>query len=306
MNKTKGEAPSYKLMVRQSDGGFRYEEYQTIHAIAGDTDSSYLTLDKVFYPNQGVDSVVNYANNIGTRVNDTFPEFMAEVFNVNDDRMKTEGANVIQTDRETVSDKSLFKATKMYMMHIVDKEGERVDEEKITGLDIRKTDTAKVIQNFLTQLCRALMDDQPFEEVQQMIDVFEQEFKSMSFQQVGRPMTAKALKPYQDAYHSTGDLKSVPYHIKASIYYNSLCGANDLKIRAGDKISVVPITNGTLANHIAVPVDANRLPDFVNEFKIDRKESWRAASEKIRKYLVAVGWDRQSRQEASTQNFVEF
>lgn len=291
---------SFETFVKDDNGNYSYEIYRPTNLIAGDTDSVYIDLSGVFERGHDIEEVVKAADYIGEYVNDMFPEFMSRVFNVDEDR-----ATVIETERETVSDKSLYIKKKHYSMHIVDDEGQRVDKQKAMGLAIKRTDTQKVVRDFLTELVDMVTDLKSFDEVSKRIDEFQDEFCAMSFQDVGRPMGVKDLVSYEKKYKETGAMHGFPYHIRASIYYNEMCKANDIKIRSGNKIRIVYIKHPEMP-YIAVPADAEVLPEFTKDIQVDWRRQWEKVEKKIKAFLEPIGYDRDSRQKALVGDLVEF
>ena len=277
-----------------------YVEYQPKHIIAGDTDSAYIDLSCKFGKDADKDEVIKFADMIGKNANSAFPQFMKDIFNVDSDR-----SDVIQTDREAVADKAYFLGKKMYVMHLVDMEGISVDKLKIMGVAIKKSDTPKVIQKMLTDLVELLMDKKSYEDIKKFIDIFEKEYHNMSFSDIGKPMSVKSLKKYEIKHQETGSMKAFPYHVRASMYYNSLCGSSDTKIVSGDKIRIVYLNHPTF-KYIAVPVDAAVLPSFIDNFDVNWKQQWETVMKKINIFLTPIGYDRRSRQNSLTKSLLKY
>jgi len=237
---------------------------------------------------------------IGKEANNAFPQFMKDVFNSDWNRSR-----VIQTDREAVADKAYFLGKKMYVMHLVDMEGVEVDKLKIMGVAIKKSDTPKIIQSMLTDLVELLMDKKSYEEVKIFVDTFEEEYHDMSFLDIGNPKAVKSLKKYEVKYESAKNMKGFPYHVRASMNYNSLCGSSDTKIMSGDKVRIVYLNHPTF-KYIAVPVDAEVLPDFIDQLEVDWKSQWNTVLKKVNIFLTPIGYDRKSRQNALTSSLLKY
>jgi len=277
-----------------------YGSYQPKHIIAGDTDSVYIDLSCKFDKDADKDEVIAFADMIGKEANDAFPQFMKDIFNVD-----TERASVIQTDREAVADKAYFLGKKMYVMHLVDMEGMPVDKLKIMGVAIKKSDTPKIIQSMLTDLVNLLMDKKTYEEIKIFIDIFKKEYHAMSFLEIGNPKSVKSLKKYEIKYEDTNNMKGFPYHVRASMYYNSLCGSSDAKIMSGDKVRIVYLNHHSF-KYIAVPVDVEVLPDFINNLIVDWETQWGTVQKKIDIFLTPIGYDRTSRQNSLTKSLLKY
>ena len=277
-----------------------YGEYQPKHIIAGDTDSAYIDLSCKFDKNSNKNDVIDFADMIGKDANAAFPQFMKDIFNVDADR-----SVVIQTDREAVADKAYFLGKKMYVMHLVDMEGISVDKLKIMGVAIKKSDTPKVIQNMLTDLVNLLMDKKSYDDIKKFIDIFKKEYHNMSFLEIGTPKSVKSLKKYEIKYQECGDMKGFPYHVRASMYYNSLCGLSDTRIMSGDKIRIVYLNHSTF-KYIAVPVDADVLPSFIDDLDVNWNQQWETVMKKINIFLTPIGYDKKSRQNSLTESLLKY
>ena len=251
--------------------------------------SVYIDLAALHDVDSTQEEVTVTANAIGEGVNDSFPAFMKEAFNVPDRCL-----DIMQTEREVVSDKSFFMGKKMYQMHVVDDEGVLVDKMKVAGLATKRSDTAKVIQDLLSDLIERMMDGESFKEILEVIQAFKDNYENLSPIEIGRPTGIKKLNE-----------ESTAGHIVASRFYNSLCGVNDQKIRAGDKIRVIYIDD-TRAKSIAIPVDLKVLPEFMQDMQIHWKRQWTAVEEKLESFLAPVGYDVKSRQAELTSQFVTF
>ena len=276
----------FETFVKNKDGIMERVTYVCQNVITGDTDSSYLDINEIGkYLNNNKEKITEVADKIADEVKQTFPNFMKDVFNVPDENL-----SIIDTEREIVSDKSYFLTKKRYIMNVRDKEGEDTNEHKIMGLEIRKSDTPKVVQNFLTDLVNMIMDGNSYEDVNRLINEFYDYYTSLSVVDVGRPMSVKVFKHYEDLFNQTGELKGFPYHVRAALFYNKHCTNKDRKIRSGDKIRVTYIKHPE-TNYIAVPVDAQHYPDIVNEVKIDWNRQWETVHKKAQNYLRPINWD---------------
>ena len=128
--------------------------------IYGDTDSCYFSAWPVV--KQEVEEgrmewskeiAIALYDGIADQVNASFPGFMEQAFHV-----PREMGAVIRGGREVVASKGLFITKKRYAVMIIDKEGKRVDTDgkpgkvKAMGLDLKRSDTPVVIQNFLSDI----------------------------------------------------------------------------------------------------------------------------------------------------------
>lgn len=270
------------------EGVFRKHELENV--IAGDTDSGYLVLPDALseYP---LDDVVATCDDMIRSVDADFPDFLKMAFNCPTERLRS-----VRTEREVVSDKSFFVTKKRYAMHIIDDEGKRVDKTKIMGLEVKKSDTSRSLKTFLRTVIDLVLDGCDREELAKAKKEYKELFMTQSVQEIGVPMPATMLKIYSDRLIQQGDYKGFPYHIRAAMFYNSLCGDLDREIFVGEKFYVCNVKH-TESKYIACPVDLNEIPKFVKDIPIDYQVMWKKADKKINNYMLALGWDLKSRRE---------
>ena len=126
--------------------------------IYGDTDSCYFSAWSVLKDEVEAgrmewskETCIKLYNSIADQVNDSFPAFMETAFHVPRDM-----GEVIRGGREIVAVKGLFITKKRYAVLYIDKENKRQDvngkpgKVKAMGLDLKRSDTPKVIQEFLS------------------------------------------------------------------------------------------------------------------------------------------------------------
>lgn len=283
---------TFKTFIKVNDK-LTYTDYSPSNVIAGDTDSVYVDIGELFNPNEDPELVAQFGDTIGSIVNDSFDEYIGELFNV-----APENRHIVETEREAISDKSVFFGKKKYVMHLTNMEGKTVDKQKRMGVEIIKSDTPKVIQQFLQDIVDLLLEQKSYEEVKDHIDKFDKQYQSLSMIDIGRPTNIKTLNKYVAKYIETKTFKGFPYHVKASMIYNSMCGVNDVKIRAGDKVKITNVKDEEF-NAIAIPADMEEyeVPQFVKDMEIDYKVMWAKVTKKLELYLKPIGYDIKARQQ---------
>jgi len=271
-----------------------YKDYSPEYVIAGDTDSVYLDIGSLFGVNEDPELVTQFGDTVGEIVNDAFDEYIGELFNVPKDLR-----NIIATDREA--------SKKKYVMHLVNMEGKVVDKQKKMGVEIIKSDTPKVIQDFLQHIVDMLLEQESYENVKDYVDQFQIDYRNLSMIDIGRPTNIKILNKYVERYVEQQDFKGFPYHVKASMIYNSMCGVSDIKIRAGDKVRITYVKDEEFGA-IAIPADMEdyEVPEFIKKMDIDYKIMWKKVLTKLEKYLIPIGYDKKARQKALTNSLFIF
>ena len=233
------------------------------------------------------EDVVTLYDQIAELTNQSFPEFMKKAFNI-----PLERGAVIRAGRELCATRGLFITKKRYAVMIFDKEGKRKDvdgrpgEIKVMGLDLKRSDTPKPVQDFLFSVLTAVLEDQPQEDVFEMIKLFRQEFTNWPSWAKGSPKRVNNLTQYGMIKKSMESVdvfgkgnrevkkKTIPGHVLAAINWNNLREIfNDnasVKIQDGFKIIVCRLRPNPMGLHsVGYPVDQLILPDWFKSLPFD-------------------------------------
>jgi len=272
--------------------------------IYGDTDSCYFsaynTLRKEIdagHLSWTRDSVIELYDTIGEEVNGTFPKFMQDAFHV----PKTRG-EVIKAGREIVASKGLFITKKRYAVLYYDKEGKRADKDgaggkiKAMGLDLKRSDTPVVIQEFLSNVLTRVLDGEAKESVLEYITEFRTEFKIRPGWEKGSPKRANKISEYRDKEKKAGKT-NMPGHVRASLNWNTLKRMNadkySMNIIDGGKVIVCKVKDNPLGyTSVAYPVDELRLPQWFKDLPFNDAEMENAViDEKLGNLIGVLEWD---------------
>jgi DNA polymerase elongation subunit (family B) len=246
-------------------------QFQTESVIYGDTDSCYF----LTHASNEADAI-KMADYVADVVNKSFQEFMQRSF------MCHPGYdNLIKAGREVVSDRGIFVDKKRYVLHVVNMDGKPEDKLKVMGLEMRKTTTPKVIQNFLKDIVSRILRGEDWDEINdQIIDYRDHVVTNMDLLDIGLPKGCNKMEEYAlkkaAGRDSTGKKYTIPGHVSAALHYNEalkIYGDKESpEIQSEMKVKVFyldkPI-NGFKS--IALPTDLDRPPDwFVQHFNINR------------------------------------
>ena len=289
------------MPVKNSSGEISMTEYHINNMIAGDTDSAYMKLDEKLTDHKSEKEIVEFCDNVCEEANSMFAEYCKDMFNCPTDRAWT-----VAADREAVSDKSWFLTKKRYVMHVIDMEGEEVDELKLMGLEIKKSDTPPIVKDILMDMVNMVLDGTTRPKLQKRLQEWKEKYYESDLDMIGKPSGCKTLKQAYDQLNETGSLKGVHYASRSAIFYNSLCNERDRKVRLGDKISIVYI-NHPDSKYIGFPRDAEMLPEWLeDEIIIDYDTNWKLAEKKINNYMETLGWDIKSMNNKIKQDLFGF
>ena len=272
--------------------------------IYGDTDSCYFSAWPVLKAEveQGrmewsKETCIALYDSIADQVNDSFPGFMEQAFHCPRDM----GA-LIKCGREMVADRSLFITKKRYAVNIIDLEGKRLDvggkigKTKATGLDLKRSDTPKVIQEFLLEILNKILSGVQRDDVIEHIRKFKYEFMERPGWEKGSPKRVNNLTKYGAAEAAQGKA-NMPGHVRAALNWNNLKrmhGDNySMQIVDGMKTIVCKLRSNPLGwTSIGYPTDEKRLPTWFTELPFD--DSLMEATvvdQKIDNLLGVLEWD---------------
>ena len=272
--------------------------------IYGDTDSCYFSayttlkkdIDKGLVP-WTRDSVIELYDTIGETVNATFPKFMQDAFHV----PKARG-EVIKAGREIVASKGLFITKKRYAVLYYDKEGKRTDIDgkpgkiKAMGLDLKRSDTPVVIQDFLSEVLTKVLNGGAETDVLDYITNFRTEFKTRPGWEKGSPKRANNITEYQAKEKKAGKA-NMPGHVRASINWNTLRRMMDdkysIQIVDGMKVIVCKLKDNPMAfTSVAYPVDELRIPQWFKDLPFDDAlMETTVIDEKLENLIGVLEWD---------------
>ena len=271
--------------------------------IYGDTDSCYFsaysTLKKDIEKGQipwSRESVIELYDTIGETVNGTFVKFMQDAFHC----PKTRG-DVIKAGREIVASKGLFITKKRYAVLYYDKEGKRADIDgpgkiKAMGLDLKRSDTPVVIQDFLSAVLTRVLNGETKESVLEYITDFRTEFKTRPGWEKGSPKRANNITDYREKEKKAGKT-NMPGHVRASLNWNTLKRMMDdkysMNIVDGAKVIVCKIKDNPMSyTSVAYPVDELRLPQWFKDLPFDDAEmETTVIDEKLENLIGVLEWD---------------
>jgi DNA polymerase elongation subunit (family B) len=282
--------------------------------IYGDTDSCYFsaysTLKKDIEKGQipwNRESVIELYDTIGDTVNGTFVKFMQDAFHC----PKTRG-DVIKAGREIVASKGLFITKKRYAVLYYDKEGKRADVDgpgkiKAMGLDLKRSDTPVVIQDFLSAVLTRVLNGETKESVLEYITDFRTEFKTRPGWEKGSPKRANNITDYRDKEKKAGKT-NMPGHVRASLNWNTLKRMMDdkysMNIVDGAKVIVCKVKDNPMGyTSVAYPVDELRLPQWFKDLPFDDGEmETTVIDEKLENLIGVLEWDISSTRSDNTFN----
>ena len=272
--------------------------------VYGDTDSCYFTAFPTLKPQIDAgdlvwdkETCIGLYDGIADQANDSFPQFLEKAFHA-----PRKNGEIIKAGRELIGDRSIFITKKRYAINIFDKEGKRKDKDgqlgdiKAMGLDLKRADTPKYVQEFLMDVLEMVLQrGKNREDIIERIKEFKRVMVAQDSWTKGSPKSVNNLTKHTIAFEKTG--KCGVGHARAAINWNYLRRMNgdnySMNIIDGMKIIVCKLKPNPLGfNSIAYPVDELRLPNWFKElpFDDDAMEST-LVDEKIDNLLGVLEWD---------------
>jgi DNA polymerase elongation subunit (family B) len=272
--------------------------------IYGDTDSCYFSAWPVLKKEVeegrmtwSKETCIQLYDGIAEQVNQSFPGFMEQAFHCPRDM-----GSVIKGGREIVASKGLFITKKRYAVMIIDKEGKRQDKDgkpgkvKAMGLDLKRSDTPKVIQDFLSDVLHDVLCGVARDDVIEKIRAFKYEFKDRPAWEKGSPKRVNNLTMYSKKEKQLGKA-NMPGHVRAAINWNNMRKMNSdnysMQIVDGMKTIVCKLKSNALGwTSIGYPTDEMHLPEWFKTLPFDDAEMEATVVDgKVDNLLGVLDWD---------------
>jgi DNA polymerase elongation subunit (family B) len=272
--------------------------------IYGDTDSCYFTAWPAVRSEVEAgrmewnkDICAQLYDSIADQVNASFPAFMERACHV----PRTMG-ELIKGGRELVASKGLFIKKKRYAVLIYDLEGHRLDTHskpgkvKAMGLDLKRSDTPKVVQDFLSELLTAVLTGAAREEIYDRVREFKLAFQDRPAWEKGTPKRVNNLTKYTKEEERLGKA-NMPGHVRAAMNWNNLRrmhGDNySMSIIDGMKTIVCKLKDNPLGyTSVGYPTDETHIPNWFKELPFDDGlMETTIVDQKVENLLGVLDWD---------------
>ena len=269
------------------------------YVLACDTDSMYLTLDKLVEQTcegktkeQIVSILDKFCQKALEPYIDRCYQELATYVNAYAQKMKMK--------RECIADKGIWTAKKRYILNVWDQEGIRYQKPKmkLQGIEAVRSSTPAACRDNIKK-CLDVIINGTEQQVIDFIANFRAEFKQLPFEDIASPRSVKDLKKYTD--RQSIYTKGTPIHVKGALLYNYLLTIKDLgnkyqKISDGDKIkycylkSPNPIKSNVIAVQSVLPkgLGLDNYIDYDTQFE-------KAFLEPIKTVLDTIGWQTEKR-----------
>tara|TARA_X000000950_G_scaffold207840_1_gene249958 strand:+ start:6 stop:1244 length:1239 start_codon:yes stop_codon:yes gene_type:complete len=287
--------------IEEKVNGYMNKILQTEHdyIVASDTDSIYVTLDKLVEQTcKGKDNeqICNFIDRV---VNSRLEPYIEKCFS---ELAEYSNAfkNCMVMKREVIANKGIWVAKKRYMLNVLDDEGVRLSEPKlkIMGIEAVKSSTPQVCRTKIKEAIKIIMNKDE-ETLQNYIAEFKKEFDELPPEAIAFPRSCNNIHKYKNP--ATIFSKGTPIHVKGSLIYNHKLREMKLQnkypyIQEGDKIKFIKLIE---ANPFRFDVISyiTTLPQEFDLLKyIDRETQFeKTFLDPMRFILQSIGWSQEKK-----------
>jgi DNA polymerase elongation subunit (family B) len=210
------------------------------YVLASDTDSVYITFDKlvnkVFGEQPDTTKVINFLDTIAT---DKIEPFIDKSYQELAGYVNAY-SNKMSMKREVIADKGIWTAKKRYILNAHDVEGVRYKEPqlKIMGIEAVKSSTPAPCRQKIKDALKIIMSGDE-KQLNTFIQEFREEFMQLPLEEIAYPRSVNGIGKFTSSNGLFA--KGAPIHCKGAILYNHLINKNNLSnkyelIQEGDKI----------------------------------------------------------------------
>ena len=210
------------------------------YVIASDTDSVYITFDKlvdnVFDEGTETEKIVNFLDSVAKEklepfINNSYTA-LAQEMNAYDQKMVMA--------REVIADKGVWTAKKRYILNVFDSEGVRykAPKLKIMGIEAVKSSTPAPCRDKIKDALQIIINGDE-KMLNTFIQEFREEFMTLTPEEIAFPRSCNGVHKFTG--ESSLFASGAPMHVKGAILYNHLVNKKKLGgkyplIQEGDKI----------------------------------------------------------------------
>jgi DNA polymerase elongation subunit (family B) len=205
----------------------------------------------------------------------------------------------MQMKRETIANKGIWKAKKMYILNAWNIEGVQFNEPKLKmqGIEAVRSSTPQACRDNIKSALKIIMNSRE-DNLQKFIKDFKDEFMNLSFEDIAFPRGVQGMSKYYG--HKDIYIKHTPIHVKGALLFNHwlkrLNITNIPPISDGDKIKFAylktpnPIHDSVIATPDVLPKEFN-LDKYV-----DREMQFeKSFMEPLRSITDVIGWKTEKR-----------
>jgi hypothetical protein len=210
--------------------------------------------------------------------------------------------SIIKGGRELIASKGLFIKKKRYAVLIFDMEGVRLDTHgkagkvKAMGLDLKRSDTPKVVQNFLSDILLDVLTGSTKDDIVEKVREFKIAFASRPAWEKGTPKRVNNLTKYTAEEQKLGKA-NMPGHVRAAMNWNRLRKMHSdnysMQIIDGMKTIVCKLKDNPMGfTSVGYPTDELHIPQWFKELPFDDSTMESTiVDQKVENLLGVLNWN---------------
>ena len=247
--------------------------------VAGDTDSCLITIKDIKdkYKFELIDEngdltpeFVEVENKISDHINSTIRQWAIDKWNSKDPRFFFK--------RESVCPRAIWTGKKHYILHLVNKEGKKMNKFKYSGLSLAKSTWSIPVRNLAKKIVEtAIMISKDNKQANDMInEIFNTDFQQLSPNDIAQRTSIKVLNKWEGKNNKFDTATGTHGTAKLCIYHNELLKTLNLtdkypKIVNGSKVKIVFLKENkfnlpAIAYQNELPPEFNLTIDYTRHF----------------------------------------
>ena len=199
-----------------------------------DTDSNYFHAEpllKHLYPNfselseeEQDDLLEKMALKYQDLITEYYDILAEEAFNINQHRLEMKTECTIRS--------GFFSGKRRYAQYITKKEGMKVEDIDVKGLDFMKSNFPPLFKKFFNGILNKILFGATRSEIDQEILEFKNSLNELPLEMLGKPTGVKDIKKYVERPPGAGNIFTVlktgaPVNVKAAVRYNDFLDLKD-------------------------------------------------------------------------------
>jgi hypothetical protein len=210
--------------------------------------------------------------------------------------------SLIKGGRELIAEKGLYIKKKRYAVLIFDLEGNRLDTHgkpgkvKAMGLDLKRSDTPKVVQDFLSSILLDVLTGCTKEHIYDKVREFKLLFQDRPAWEKGTPKRVNNLTKYT-AEESRLGKANMPGHVRAAMNWNNLrkMYSDNYSMQIVDvmKTIVCKLKDNPLGyTSVGYPTDELHIPQWFKDLPFDQDlMEMGIVNQKVENLLGVLNWN---------------
>lgn len=266
--------------------------------IYGDTDSNYITIHPILKKfnlnllenNKKITKeAFKIIDEIDNKINTDIIEWSKKVHNSLDPKFVFK--------RETICDKAVFLEKKMYILHVIDKEGQKPKEPFLyKGIELARSSMSNEVKSLIKNVIESVVLSENKTDSDSIFIESYKKYKKMDIFEISKRQKVSDIEKYQSRSSGFNIVKGCPVHVKASIYFNRLLTEYNIenlypKITNGSKVKMFYVDKNKYNLSVISFID-----DFPNIILNDIKPDYEKMFKKIvyppiERLYKCIGWE---------------